>query len=293
MRFNIKNLYLVLCILFSFSLLEATEKDKNKKTYDLAICAITRNDAAYLKEWVDFHVHQGVQRFYIYDNLSEDQPEKALKDYIKKGVVEIIKWDNNHQTRPEWLDCQTGAYTDCAKNQKDTVKWCAFLDTDEFLFCPTGQKLTEFLKDFDPYQQIAVNWLIYGTSNIKKVHPGKMTQELLYRTNTDRLNDCKCIVRLKDAIKCPSPHFFFVKDNNLFVNGNKQLTQPYDFSRKAPNIDKIRINHYMFRDMDFLQNNKIARLKQQGKGTDYIILLEKRSNECFDDSILKCLPTKR
>ncbi len=283
-----KNLYLFLCILCSFSLLEA----KQKKEYDLAICAITRDDAIYLKEWVDFHLHQGVQHIYIYDNFSSDHPEITLKEHIRKGYVEIIKWNIDHKTHDEWLNCQCEAYNDCALKKKDAVKWCAFIDTDEFLFCPSGQKLTQFLKEFEPYQEVAVNWLVYGTSNVKKVHPGKMTQELLYRTKTDMLNDCKCIVRLKDAIKSYSPHYFLIKDHKLFVNANKQRITPEDFSRKAPNIDKIRINHYMYRDLDFLYNSKIARLKQQGKGSEYILHFEKLSNVCYDDSILKCLPKK-
>lgn len=285
-----KNLCLFLFILISSISLEASLKKQKK--YGLAICAITRNDAPYLKEWVNFHLHQGVEHIYIYDNLSEDHPEIALKDYIKKGFVEIIKWDVDHKTRKEWLSCQTGAYTHCAKARKNTVKWCAFLDTDEFLFCPSGQKIPDFLKQFSTYDQLAVSWLIFGTSNVQKAQPGKLAQELLFRNEVDKSHNCKSIVRLQQAIECPNPHFFITKNMHMLVDPNKQQITPRQFNKAPYGIDKLRIHHYMFRDLDFFLNTKLARLKQQGKDTIYYIEFEKLFNKVRDDSILKCLPKK-
>lgn len=283
-----KRFWLFLLVFISFYQLEAATK-KQKKMHQLAICAITRDDAPYLKEWVEFHLHQGVERIFIYDNLSKDHPELALKEHIEKGNVEIIKWDIDHKTRKEWLSCQNGAYLNCAKKIKNNFKWCAFIDTDEFLFCPTGQKIPTFLKQFDPYEQICVNWLIFGTSNIQKAQPGKLIQELLLRTTTDRHNDCKSIVQLKYAVDCQSPHFFFTK-NMIMVNPNKERITIGDFTKKRPSIDKLRINHYLFRDLDFFHNIKLARIKQQGKGADHMIEMEKSFNQVRDESILKCLP---
>src|SRR5947209_4668609 len=41
-------------------------------TTSLAICAIFKDEAPYLAEWVTFHRLMGVDRFYLYDNRSTD-----------------------------------------------------------------------------------------------------------------------------------------------------------------------------------------------------------------------------
>lgn len=261
--------------------------------YDLAICAITRDDGPYLKEWVEFHIHQGVQRFFIYDNLSEEPAEKFLQEYIKMGVVEVIKWDVEHETRAEWLSCQCNAYMNCVNLQRKTIKWCAFIDTDEFLFCPSGMKLTQFLKDFKGYHQIAVNWKIFGTSNVQKAAAGNLIQELLFTGETQGHENCKCIVRLDKALGCSNPHIFFIKNKSLLVNPDKQTVTASDFAKKPPRMNKIRINHYMFRDLDFFHHKKLARLLQQVRPIDAMIKLESNFNSVYDDSILRCLPKKQ
>lgn len=285
-----KKIGLLFIFLFAFFSAEAAQKQKK---YELAVCSITRNDAPYLKEWVDFHLHQGVEHIYIYDNLSEDHPETVLRDYIQKGIVEIIKWNIDHKTRQEWLACQTGAYMDCAKKKKHIVRWCAFIDTDEFLFCPSGQKIPDFLQQFMAYEQIAVNWLIFGTSNVQKAQPGKLVQELLYRTETNRANCCKSIVRLQQAVGCENPHYFLTRNMGLMVQTNKKTIRPDQLNTQAPCFDDLRIHHYTYRDLDFFYNTKIARVRQQGKDPKDILEYEKTFNKVRDESILKCLPKSK
>lgn len=41
--------------------------------FALAVCAIFKDEAAYLREWLDFHLLMGVEHFYLYDNGSSDQ----------------------------------------------------------------------------------------------------------------------------------------------------------------------------------------------------------------------------
>ena len=43
----------------------------NNRQFDstLAIAAIMKNEGLYLKEWLDFHILVGVDKFYLYDNF--------------------------------------------------------------------------------------------------------------------------------------------------------------------------------------------------------------------------------
>ena len=45
----------------------------------LAVCAIFRDEARYLAEWVSFQRVQGVERFYLYDNRSADDWRSELE----------------------------------------------------------------------------------------------------------------------------------------------------------------------------------------------------------------------
>jgi len=44
-------------------------------------------------EWIAFHVLQGVDYFYIYDNANNyDVTREGLKDWILAGYVQVIDW---------------------------------------------------------------------------------------------------------------------------------------------------------------------------------------------------------
>ena len=53
----------------------------------LAFVLIAKNEATYIKEWLDFHIKQGVTNFIIYDNESTDNFREVLSPYIEKGIV--------------------------------------------------------------------------------------------------------------------------------------------------------------------------------------------------------------
>ena len=48
------------------------KRDKTVPKYYLAVCAIAKNEGPYFREWIEWHRKQGVEKFYIYDNESND-----------------------------------------------------------------------------------------------------------------------------------------------------------------------------------------------------------------------------
>ena len=64
--------------------------DKNLFLYDLAVVAILKNEARYIKEWLDYHLLAGVDHFYLYDNASSDNYNEIIAPYVAAGVV--INW---------------------------------------------------------------------------------------------------------------------------------------------------------------------------------------------------------
>ena len=250
--------------------------------YDLAICAIFQNDAKYLPEWIEFHQRQGVEHFYLYNNRSEDNYEEILAPYIHARVVDLYDWDYGYSTEQEWIPIQCGAYLDCVKKTKKTVKWIAFLDTDEFLFNPGFKDLKDVLKDYKHYTSIWAHWMFYGTSGVDKVPDGeKMINHLIWRASEGNCTG-KSIVRPKYVAKCLNPHFFIMKDGSVGVN-EKKVKRSWDHIWDQPYIaDVFRINHYWLRDRDFFLNVKIPRRQKWGHEIQSLLDLIDKHNDVYD-----------
>ena len=58
--------------------IKKVESLSNAKNY-LALVAIFSNDGRFLKEWIEFYLIQGVEHFYLYNHLSQDNFKEVLK----------------------------------------------------------------------------------------------------------------------------------------------------------------------------------------------------------------------
>src|SRR4051794_21967531 len=109
----------------------------------LAISAIYRWEADYLREWVAFHRLVGVERFFLYDNASEDAHLEALAPFIEDGSVTVHPWPV--------FPGQPSANVHCLERHAEDARWIAFIDVDEFLFSPAGRPLPDVLRDFEDH----------------------------------------------------------------------------------------------------------------------------------------------
>lgn len=222
--------------------------------YELAICSMFKNEAPYLKEWIEFHKLVGVQHFYLYNNFSTDNYMSVLKPYVASGQVEVIDWffDNTK------ISAQFKAFNNALKKTKSVVKWLAFIDLDEYLFPVKENSLLSFLKNYEEFGAVTANWVMYGTSDIEKIPANELLIKQLTHCDPRGNQHIKSIIRPEYVYKM-SPHFGFFKKGYFQVNSDKfKFTGPY-----CPYIqlDKIRINHYWTRDLYWLYNIKIPRIK--------------------------------
>ena len=141
------------------------------KPYELSVLAIFQNEDRFLKEWLDFYRVLGVDHFYLYNNLSDDNYLEVLQPYVKAGLVELFDWPFASQpgSESDWNRIQSAAYLEGLRRAKGQSKWVAIVDTDEFLFPVNQQHLKTFLKDYENCSGILVNWQVFGTSHVAKV----------------------------------------------------------------------------------------------------------------------------
>ena len=71
--------------LIGYALMKRRLKKEKQRRFPqyLSLCAIVKNEAPYLPEWIEFYKLVGVEKFYIYDNDSTDNTKEVLKPYIE------------------------------------------------------------------------------------------------------------------------------------------------------------------------------------------------------------------
>jgi hypothetical protein len=202
----------------------------------LSICAIYRDEADYLREWVEFHRLVGVEKFFLYDNESADDHREVLAPYVAASIVVIHEWPVFPGQKP--------AYEHCLEEHRNDSRWITFLDLDEFLFSPTGRRLPELLTEYEEWPGVGVNRVTFGPSGHDAKPPGLVIENYLYRRETKGHpgTSVKSIVDPKRTVGCDSPHSFIYVDDQFAVDENKH---PIDrWQSKTFGISRLRINHY-------------------------------------------------
>lgn len=159
---NIKRVKFLMAALFAVNLATAplgaecpTENPASLKKYNLSVCALFKNEAKYLREWIEYHRVVGVDHFYLYDNGSTDRSHYVLTPYIREGLVTLISWPDRVPADQEgsaahWaLSTQMPAYENTAKyiGLKDS-SWLAFIDVDEYLVPVNSDTVSEVLHSY-------------------------------------------------------------------------------------------------------------------------------------------------
>lgn len=128
-----------------------------QKKYDVSICAIFKNEAPYLKEWIEFHRIVGIDHFYLYNNNSNDCYRFILEPYVKCGLVTLIDWPEEQG--------QMHAYINCINSFSDESSWIGFIDIDEFVVPNENESVGGFLNQYkDTAGAILIYWRLFGTS---------------------------------------------------------------------------------------------------------------------------------
>ncbi len=162
------------------------KRPKYDKKYKISICGIFKNEALFLREWIEYHEMIGVEHFYLYNNNSEDDFLKILQPYIDRGLVTLTDWPYNQ--------AQMKAYRHFYETYRHETQWVSFLDIDEF-FCPRYKNnLMDWLYLMDKYPVIVIYWRMFGTSGKLSHHREQLVTEQ-YTVSWDHLYHCgKCLV---------------------------------------------------------------------------------------------------
>lgn len=223
-------------------LIKLRRKKAVKPKHYLTVCAIAKNEGPYFTEWINWHHKQGVEKFYIYDNESTDNTKEILAPFIESGLVEYIFFPGLKQ--------QLIAYDDCLAKHRLDARWIAVIDLDEFIIPVKDKSIPDFLKRFENFPAVEINWLIYGSGGEKEKKPGNIMDRFKYHSlpNHELNRHVKSIVNPRRVFSFIGCHEV-ARINGEAADGNGNVIEKH-FRDREPIHDVIRINHYAVKSYD-------------------------------------------
>jgi len=223
-----------------FNYLHIIKQDKIYKFKNtLSIGAIMKDEGPYLKEWLDFHILVGVEKFYLYDNGSTDNTVDILAPYIERGVVEYTYYPGNFR--------QQSAYLDIIEKHSGDTRWLALIDLDEFIVPVQHKTIPEFLYTLPlNFAQLVIAWIIYGSSGHKTKPDGLLIEN--YTCHAKNSWGIKSIINPRLVTTITNPHANLVAGSTIDENG--KMLGRINQSDSPVSSNFIRCNHYITKSME-------------------------------------------
>src|SRR6185312_5367892 len=207
----------------------------------IVICAIFRDEAPFLLEWIAYHTSIGVDHFVLYDNNSTDGGAALIRASRFADRVTFIDWPDDPGQIP--------AYRDFRIHHARRFTWVAFIDLDEFILPLDADSLPAVLSNarYAGYSAIQVNWLVFGPSGHDRRPAGLVIENYTRRVDeAHQMNaHVKSIIRCSDLFEIfDTPHIFYTTATQCNVAGT--LAGLHAIA-EVPCFDTLVINHYFTR----------------------------------------------
>lgn len=238
-----RNIISILCNAFYSVVFTICRPPKRRDMkYYICICAIFKDEARYLKEWIEYHRLVGADHIYLYNNFSVDNYLDVLKQYIEDGYVTLIEW-------PYEL-AQISAYQHCYDNFGKETYWLMYIDLDEYV-CPLYEtNIKDWIKKFEKYPSVIIYWLMFGTNGLVDYDPNKLVIEQYTCSWNSIRNVGKIALNTNFRPVKMYHHYIFCWMNFLgikfkvpSINEARRFVFYYK-DHKIPRNNSIQINHY-------------------------------------------------
>lgn len=204
----------------------------------IAICAIFKNEARYLLEWIGFHHMIGVDHFVLYDNASTDGGAALVRASPFARHVTLIDWPMPAGQLP--------AYDDFIARHARRFTWAAFIDLDEYIHPLEAETIRPLLRRYDRFSGVLLHWLVFGPSGHETRPEGLTIANYLFRTPSNP--HVKSLVRTRDLLGTrDTPHILSSAGPLCNPRG---VPVPAEARQDPPCHDVMVVNHYMTRSAE-------------------------------------------
>lgn len=263
---------------------EFSDTQEKKK---IVVCAIVRNEANYIIEWICHHLHLGVDHFVIYDNESNDDTNYILTELESAGIVTHVHWRSRHLPNP-----QVSAYKDCLSRYMDRVGWVGFLDIDEFFNPISASSIPKILELHQGADAVAFNWRLFGSAGQLKFHSDPVTERFEYRAIDDfQVNNFFKTFARPESIEDVRVHHVTLKRGIYVTSGGTSVELGKGTTMK-PDYTSACINHYVLKSAEEWEIKRKRGMADRPSTTldrfrEQTFFDSHDRNEIFDDSLRK------
>lgn len=262
------------------------KKDRKRKfKYELSIVATAKDEGKYIREWVAYYkaICEDKLHIYLYDNDSTDNMKEQVQDYIDEGLISYIPFPGKNK--------QFVIYNDAVKRVKEETRYMAVVDIDEFIVPTKEENLTDFLvrtiESKPNAAGVAINWMLYGSSGIKKMQPGLVIETFLKRSVEAHWGNThvKTICNPRLVNNYISSHYPLYKSGcwNIAPNGKRQRL----WWNKKVDWSIASIHHYFCKsEEEYMIKQRRGFAHQQGNyNFDWFIRYD--TNDVQDEIMLR------
>jgi len=263
--------------------------------YELSIAALFRDEAPYLKEWVEYHRLVGVEHFWLYNDRSVDHWKEVLQPYIDDGIVEVLDCTTGEPVH--YISCQVSVYRDALSRAKGKTEWLALIDLDEFLLPVQETTLVECLsRHYAHASAIWVNWRNFGSGGIYLEPNEPILSRLLTASEESHPRNAngKSIVRPHRVAEIWNPHHAVLEEGTEYCDGSGAPI-PHGWDLQVDGLrhaELLVLNHYAMRDEQFYLNVRVPRAEAWGIEPWLTKQLYDAYNEDYDFSMIEFLRKK-
>ena len=243
--------------------------------YYLSVCAIFKNEAHIIDEWISHYLDEGVDHFYLIDNGSTDCYQMKITPFGDKVTLFIDdeKYKQEHH------------YNKYVFPFKHETTWLMTVELDEFAYSRNGfATIAEYLHSLPPsIEAVNLLWKIFGSSKYID-QPSNVVNSFLYRKK-----DCSnCIGWQKQIVKTEflskiknhdnNRSMTICSDNELMVRSvTLNFMSPIETERVLEKAN-VHLNHYQVQSYNWFKSVKCKR------GDVYLADLNNIRNEAYFQS---------
>ena len=228
---------------------------------EMKICLTSgqRNESKYAAEWLAWYMLQGVDKFVIYNHMSDDNTQAVYEDLARHYDIDVYYMEGH--------DCHYPMQQHFLDTYRPNYDWTlCHCDPDEYMWALDGTTIREVLwSKWDlPNSAIGVYWSFFGDNGHIEDPDLPTIQAYTRRAHISQpLNHhMKSIVRGRGRggnIQATNPHVYTTEFGTVDLEGRTILPHQ-GWNRDNPaSHDYMRINHYWPRSYEWFKKVKQPR----------------------------------
>lgn len=208
--------------------------------YYCSICLIIRDENEYLKEWLEWHISQGVEHFYIYDHGSK----YPVSEFIKTLDADMQAKITVHDFGGAHTFAQHDAYNDCISRYRTESRWIGFIDADEMVRVKCGSTIPELLKNYEDFAGLFIRWVVYDANGQIEKSDAPLRERFTRVTPTDIDDGVGKTFLQARLVQYMLTHNGYPYKGFEAVDENRSAVKTADARKYDSTTDLVCVDHY-------------------------------------------------